>query len=90
MATKQRKVQISERALIARINRKLTKDGDQRLKTARGFWDRNRGHWYPDSNLGRHYIIDINRNFIIGTGVDLEALGREMEVLNGWEELADG
>jgi hypothetical protein len=79
---------VSERALIARINRKLKKD-DVCLKKARGFHDANRGHWYPDSNLGWYYTVDFMRNAIVHTHLDLEAYGRELEVLAGWEKLED-
>jgi hypothetical protein len=79
-----KKVPISERALIQRINRRLKQDGEM-LRSARGTW--HQGRWYPDSNLGRYYIIDFMRNFVIHVRVDLEAYGRELEVLREWEEL---
>ena len=79
MATKTKTyAAVSERALIARINRKLAKDGWQ-LRRARGFWDRNQ--WHPDSNLGRFFIVDVDRNFIVNTHIGLEAYGRELDAL---------
>ena len=54
--------------------------------TARGFWDGP--NWYEDTNLRRYFIIDINRNIVTDTYVDLEALGRELEVLAPWEKVA--
>jgi hypothetical protein len=79
------KVGVSERALIARINRQLKPNGQQ-LKQARGHRD-NAGRWYEDMNLGRYYIIDLRRNMVMHHHVDLEAAGRELEVLAGWEKL---
>lgn len=83
MATKQ-KVPVSERALFQRINRRL-KQKDQLLRTARGVWDGPR--WYENSDLGRFYIIDIHRNTLVSTHVDLEAYARKLDVLAPWEEL---
>lgn len=83
---KAQKVPVSERALIQRINRKLKGD-DQKLCAARGTWDGPT--WHPNSDLGRYYIIDISRNFLVSSNVDLEDYGRELKVLAPWEELAE-
>ena len=77
---------VSERALIARINRKLAKQGEQ-LRRARATRDGN--HLIPDNNLGWYFIIDVNRNFIVHTHIDLELLGRELDALANWEKLDD-
>ena len=71
---------VSERALLARINRRLHPD-EEMVKTSRSA----RG----TQELGRHYIINWNRNFIVATFVNLEKLGRELEVLEKWERLEE-
>ena len=38
-------------------------------------------------NLGDYYLIDTRRNWVSRTHVDLEKLGRELEVLQPWERL---
>jgi hypothetical protein len=67
---------VSMRALIQRINRRLAKNGE-RLHRYRG------GQWSTD--LGEFYIRDEYRNFLVQGHVDPEALGRELGVLKGWE-----
>ena len=76
--TKQ-KVPVSMRAVIQRINRKLT-DDDEVLKTTRG--ERAR------FDLGDYYILDQRRNFIAAKYVDPEELARKIGVLAEWEEVA--
>jgi len=39
-------------------------------------------------DLGDYYVIDISRNRVVNKHVDLEDLGRQLEVLKDWEELA--
>lgn len=73
-----KKVQVSTRALIQRINRVLGKQ-DEQVKAYRG--------GRSEVQLGRYYIVDINRNFLVAGDVNLEALGRELKVLAGWEAL---
>lgn len=73
------KAPVSERALIARINRKLKIDG-QTLKKLRG--DR----WLND--LGRYYIVE--NNHVVQGDINLEEFGRELEVLRPWEKLTEG
>ena len=72
------KVQITQSALIQRINRKLKPEWEQ-LKTARGQYDK--------PSLGRHYILDFNCNSIERTHVNPEKLGRELGVIQPWEEV---
>ncbi len=72
-------MKVTANALIKRINRKLKKQ-DEVLKTVR----ENSRLIY---DLGRHYVPDIRRNFIIHRGVDLETLGRELGVLHELETL---
>ncbi len=70
--------QITERALIQRINRKLAHEGEQ-LCIPRG--DR----WWSD--LGGAYIVNVRSNSILAGHVDIERLGRELAVLRPLEEV---
>jgi hypothetical protein len=76
-----RKVPISHRALIQRINRKLAKDS-MILKTARLY---STGH--ENTNLGRYYIVDQTKNSLAYSHCDLDYWGKRLEVLAEWEEL---
>lgn len=90
MAPKKRKrVPVSMRALVQRINRKLAaaereRGGEPklaaRLKAARG--DAVRA-------LGDYYLVDVERNAVERTDVDPEALGRELGALAAWEEVSE-
>ncbi len=80
-----KKVPVSERALIQRLNRKIKED-DLVLKKCR-----------PDSraynDLGDYFVVDINRNVVIERkldSVDLQSMGRAKKVLADWEELEKG
>lgn len=73
------KVVVSERALLARLNRKLAHEGLQIKKC------RMNSRFYHD--LGDYYIIDIRLNFIKSKDVDLKRLGKSENVLAGYEEL---
>jgi hypothetical protein len=75
---KRTKAPVSKAALMARINRKLSRT-NQRLKAARG--DRQR------LDLGDYYVINVNRNWIVSKGIDLEEYARELDVLQPWEAL---
>jgi hypothetical protein len=57
------KMQISERALLARVNRRLVAD-DRMLKKCQVGW-----RWYAD--LGDYYCVDIRQNAITDKHVDL-------------------
>lgn len=70
---------VTTNALIKRINRKLAPEGE-RLRTYRG------RHW--NSDLGWHYIIDVNRNGLVQGHVDVEKLAREMGVMREHEQIA--
>ncbi len=73
---KDSKTPVSMRALIQRINRALAKE-EEVLKTTRG------ERWFGD--LGRHYVMNFNRNFVVAAHVDPEQLGRELKVLKAGE-----
>jgi hypothetical protein len=72
---------VSRRALIQRINRKIAGDWEQ-LKTNRS------ERWYQ--NLGDYYVVNVERNFIVETHIDLEDYGRKVGVLKDWEKLEEG
>jgi hypothetical protein len=74
------KTPVSMRAVIQRINRKLSPRLEA-LKTTRG--DR----WRPE--LGDYYLLDLNRNCIIGKDVNPEKMAREIGVLEPWEEVRE-
>lgn len=76
---KTRKVPVSERALFARINRKLAKDGQVLRKCKQD------STWHGE--LGNYYIVDANKNFIAAKDCDLKVLGREVGCLSEWEQL---
>jgi len=73
-----RRVLVSKRALIQRINRRLVREGEKLYAT------RGRKSF---QDLGEFYIIDVGRNFVAQKDVDLEELGRELKVLSPWEKL---
>ncbi len=75
-----KQVPVSRRALIARLNRHLKKDGEC-LRTSRG--ERAR------QDLGDYFVIDVSKNHVINKDVDLEDLGRELGVLAAFEKLTD-
>jgi hypothetical protein len=84
------KVPVSERALLQRINRKLATE-DEMIRRARpvsAYVKEGYPNPYPH-DLGKYYRIDFNRNFMIETDVDLEALGRKLGALAAWEELKE-
>jgi hypothetical protein len=74
-----KKVRVTQRALVQRINRVLARQ-DEVLKATRG--DRWRGE------QGDYYIVDVRLNCIVHKHVDLEAAGRKLKVLQKWEEVA--
>ena len=78
-ARKARRVPVSERALVQRINRKLTKDDEQLHATRPGT--------RAEFDLGRYYVRDFRCPNIVRMHVDIEDLARELEVLQPWEEM---
>lgn len=78
VATTATKVPVTTRALIQRINRKLSSEMMQ-LKTTRG------ERWRND--LGDYYIIDVNKNIVVRAHLDLEELSKELGCLSPWEKL---
>jgi hypothetical protein len=73
-------IKITVAGLTARINRKIAHNG-QRLCAARV-------GGRLESNVGRYYVLDVTRNVVIDTHVDLETLGVRLGVLQSGENLA--
>jgi hypothetical protein len=73
------RLRINERSLRQRINRKLGRDGK---RPERGECE--------EQQVGRYFILDVQRNSIERKDVDLEELGREVGVLQAWEQLEKG
>jgi hypothetical protein len=72
---------VSERALVQRINRKLKANGEV-LKRTRGMQN------YLD--VGDYWVLDAYTNTIALKDVNIEALGRKLEVLHAYEKLEGG
>lgn len=74
------KVTISERALFARINRKLKKNGEQLHRCRRG------SRWFNE--MGPYYIVDTKSNVVTHCGFyNLEERARNLNVLKNFEQL---
>ena len=71
---------VSVRAVVQRINRKLKPSLKQLQKCRAGRYRQE---------LGDYFIVDLNRNLIVATRVDLEVFGRELRVLDDWERVSD-
>lgn len=81
MARKPEKLKVSERALFARINRKIYAD-DLVLRSCPAT---RRDH----QNLGDYYLVNWRSNGVAGKYIDLEDYGREVGALRDYEELAE-
>jgi hypothetical protein len=68
-------IEVSQRALLGRLDRTLRKEG-QRIRA-----DRRGG-------TVKHIVIDTKRRVIVETDVDLEKLARKLKVLKPWERAA--
>jgi len=78
---------VTERALMQRLNRALAKEG-RLLRTQRSVDYRGR-RLYRSPELGRFFVVDVNRSIVVDKKVDLEELGRELGVLNAWEDVSE-
>lgn len=78
MPTKPTHVPVSERALLARINRRLAAKG-QAVKKCR-----EQSRWHKD--LGSHYLVDVRANLIAATDVDLGDTAKELGLLKPYEQ----
>jgi hypothetical protein len=75
--TKAVTIEISRRALLARIERALRRE-HQRLRANR------RG------GVIRHLVIDTKKKTVVEADVDIEKLARRLEVLQPWERAMTG
>jgi hypothetical protein len=71
---------VAERALLARINRKLEKDGDGVMRRCP-----EGSRWFND--LGRYYIT--NDDIIVAHHIEIEQWARDAGVLKPYEKLED-
>ena len=81
MATKTNKrVPVSERALVQRINRRLKHGDDEQLRKSRGEAAR--------AAVGDYYTVKIGNGTLSRSGFDLDDFGREVGALAAYETLA--
>lgn len=71
------KIPVSEKALMARVNRKLAKDGERILKSREG--SRLRG------NVGDFYLLDVSRNTVLNTHIELGHFAKQRGILRDYE-----
>jgi hypothetical protein len=83
MAKKEKRIPVSERAVVARINRKFRAQEHypRILKKTRGM--------RAFATLGDWYVLNTEAGGIDEHHVDPEALGREMKVLEDWEYVVE-
>ncbi|WP_163650763.1 hypothetical protein [Modicisalibacter sp. 'Wilcox'] len=73
---------VSERAMMARINRKLESEGDQRLRKTRQRWV---------GELGSYHLVDENLNTVAAHHIEsLEEFAAEIGVIKPFEEVVYG
>jgi hypothetical protein len=70
------KVPVTERSVVARVNRWLQANGEQ-LKPARS--ERVR------AQVGDWFILDVKLNGVVREDVSLEVIARELGALRDWE-----
>ena len=70
------KLPVTERSVVARVNRRLQAAGEQ-LKPARSEQVR--------AQVGDWYVLDVKRNGVVREDVNLEAIARELGALADWE-----
>ena len=73
-----KKLKITERALVQRLNRAMSKHG-LKLKKSRTA--------QTQSSVGEWFILDTKKNFVVYQDVDLGGLAKKWKVLADWEEL---
>ncbi|GAB3479353.1 hypothetical protein [Azotobacter salinestris] len=73
------KVKVTERALLARINRALRKDNQQLCRC------REDSQGYAE--LGDFYAMDTAQDVVMARHVDLAMWARDLGILPDWEEL---
>lgn len=75
--------QVTERALVQRINRKLAANGEV-IRVMRPVRDGDRVY-YEHSGLGRFHRVDTDCNGLLDGDVNIVELGRELGVLRAGE-----
>jgi hypothetical protein len=80
---KKTKLRITTKALTARLNRALAKQGSmgEKLRKTRST--------QMLVDVGEYFTVDMQGNYVTRTHVDLEHLGRELHCLASYEALAD-
>jgi hypothetical protein len=72
---------VTARALFARVDRRLRRDGELLRRTA--------ATGRAQLDLGAFYILDIARSIVTAHHVDLVALAKELDCLRPWERLVE-
>lgn len=72
---------VTRTALIARVNRRLAKQGESLRQCS----ENKRDH----SRLGDVYVIDLAHNAVIAKNVDLQRFAKKLGALKPGESLAD-
>jgi hypothetical protein len=72
------RVLVSERTILARINRQLRKEGEVMRKTRPG---------RAQGDLGRYYVLDSGRNLLVWHHVNIDPWARERGILRPEEVL---
>lgn len=75
-----KKVPVTRRALLARVNRILAKEG-RAFRVSRSHGEL--------SNLGEAYILDTYKNSPVYLNVNLKDMAEELGAIKAFEELAD-
>jgi len=73
------KKQVTQKDLMALINRRLVLRGEILKKCAQSSW------WHK--SLGDYFLIDVESDSVIDTNTDLEKIARKTGALDNWEEL---
>ena len=73
------KKQLTQKDLVALINRRLVFRGEILKKCAKSSW------WH--NSLGDYFLVDVQSDSVIDTNTELEKLARKTGALNNWEEL---
>jgi hypothetical protein len=76
-----RRVPVTFNALLQRLIRRLIKD-DRTIHSPKGRAER--------AELGSYYLVDLKKNVVVETKLTpakLEAMARQLEVLEAWEEV---
>ena len=76
----QKKVPVSHRAVLARVNRILAKE-EKTFRVSRSQGER--------SNLGDAYILDTSKNEVVDSRVSLKDLAAKLGAIKAFEEMAD-